>query len=322
MKGLLSLLLAAALMTATAAFAPQGARVGLRVIVVDTEAEARGLRARIGAGEDFGALAAQYSTDPTRDAGGYLGTVAVGDLSPEFQDALEGLGPGETSAVTEVGREYVLLQVLGEEESDWIAETTSGLQAFEQGRYSEAEQRLTEAVRQAESLGPLDYRLNVSLSTLAGMYRAQGKYAEAERFYRRALTVAEEALGPDHPDLAASLSNLALLYQDQKDYAQAEALFGRALDMSVRAVGPNHPNVALAYNNLAGLRRDQGNYSRAESLYQVSLAILEQALGPEHPDVATTLEEFAAMLRQAGRAAEAGRMDARARDIRTRTSIR
>ena len=41
---------------------------------------------------------------------------------------------------------------------------------------------------------------------------AQGKYAEAEPLYQRALEIREKALGPEHPDVALSLNNLAMLY--------------------------------------------------------------------------------------------------------------
>jgi tetratricopeptide (TPR) repeat protein len=38
-----------------------------------------------------------------------------------------------------------------------------------------------------------------SLNNLAGLYDSQGKYAEAEPLYQRALAISEKALGPDHP---------------------------------------------------------------------------------------------------------------------------
>jgi len=41
----------------------------------------------------------------------------------------------------------------------------------------------------------------------------QGKYAEAEPLYQRALAISEKTLGPEHPQVATSLNNLALLYQ-------------------------------------------------------------------------------------------------------------
>ena len=52
-----------------------------------------------------------------------------------------------------------------------------------------------------------------SLNNLAGLYQAQGKDAEAEPLYKRALAIREKALGKDHPDVATVLENLAVLYE-------------------------------------------------------------------------------------------------------------
>ena len=69
----------------------------------------------------------------------------------------------------------------------------------------------------------------MSLNNLAGLYYTQGRYAEAEPLYKRALAIREKTLGPDHPDVANSLNNLAGLYQDQRRYADAESLYKRTL---------------------------------------------------------------------------------------------
>ena len=42
----------------------------------------------------------------------------------------------------------------------------------------------------------------LSLNNLAELYRAQGRYADAEPLYKRSLAIREKALGPDHPDVA------------------------------------------------------------------------------------------------------------------------
>ena len=52
-------------------------------------------------------------------------------------------------------------------------------------------------------------------NNLAALYEAQGRYAEAEPLYKRALAIYEKALGPEHPNVATSLHNLALLYEAQ-----------------------------------------------------------------------------------------------------------
>ena len=130
------------------------------------------------------------------------------------------------------------------------------------------------------------------------LYQAQGRYAEAEPLYKRALAIEEKALGPEHPDIATSLNNLALLYQVQGRYAEAEPLYKRALAIGEKALGPEHPDVATSLNNLAELYQAQGRYAEAEPLYKRALAIGEKALGPEHPDVAISLNNLAGLTRR------------------------
>ena len=60
-----------------------------------------------------------------------------------------------------------------------------------------------------------------TLNDLAALYQAQGRYAEAEPLYKRALANYEKALGPDHPYVAMALNNLAGLYEAQGRYADA-----------------------------------------------------------------------------------------------------
>ncbi len=63
-----------------------------------------------------------------------------------------------------------------------------------------------------------------SLNNLAELYRAQGRYAQAEPLYPRSLAIREKALGPEHPHVAASLSSLALLYKCRGGYGEDEPL--------------------------------------------------------------------------------------------------
>ena len=83
-----------------------------------------------------------------------------------------------------------------------------------------------------------------SLNNLAGLYRDQGRYADAEPLYQRSLAIREKALGRDHPDVAQSLNNLAALYRNQGRYADAEPLYQRSLAIREKALGRDHPDVA------------------------------------------------------------------------------
>jgi parvulin-like peptidyl-prolyl isomerase len=68
-------------------------------ILVATEEEARAVLARLDAGEEFGALAAELSTDPgSAQNGGVYEGIGPGEFVPEFDEYMFGrLQPGETT---------------------------------------------------------------------------------------------------------------------------------------------------------------------------------------------------------------------------------
>ena len=68
--------------------------------------------------------------------------------------------------------------------------------------------------------------------------KEQGRYAEAEPLFKRALAIYEKSRGPDHPFVATSLNNLADLYWTQGRYAEAEPLLKRALAIYEKTLGP------------------------------------------------------------------------------------
>jgi tetratricopeptide (TPR) repeat protein len=63
-----------------------------------------------------------------------------------------------------------------------------------------------------KQLGENHPNVATSLNNLAGLYKSQGKYNEAESLYRRSLSIWEKQLGENHPLVATSLNNLAELY--------------------------------------------------------------------------------------------------------------
>ena len=77
-------------------------------------------------------------------------------------------------------------------------------------------------------MGPEHPNVASGLNNLAKFYYAQGKYAEAEPLFKRALAIWEKALGPEHPDLAQSLENYAQLLRKTNREAEAAKLETRA----------------------------------------------------------------------------------------------
>jgi CHAT domain-containing protein len=155
-----------------------------------------------------------------------------------------------------------------------------------------------------------------SLNNLANVYLYQGKHAEAEGLYKRALAVREKALGASHPHVAGDLHNLANVYRSQGKHADVEGLAKRAHAILEKAFGQDHPNVARSLNNLALVYKEQGKYADAEGFLKRALAVREKTFGADHPDVASALTTLAAAYYGQGRYADAEGFGKRALAIR------
>jgi peptidyl-prolyl cis-trans isomerase D len=100
----------------TADIKPEEEQVWARHILVATEEEANQVYAKLIAGEDFGNLAKELSTDTGSGAnGGDLGWFGRGIMIKEFEDAAFGQGIGEIGKPVQTQYGYHIIQVLGHE---------------------------------------------------------------------------------------------------------------------------------------------------------------------------------------------------------------
>ena len=133
-------------------------------------------------------------------------------------------------------------------------------------------------------------------TTWPSVYDDQGRYADAEALYKRALAIAEKALGQDHPDVGTTLNNLARVHRNQGKYADAEPLYKRSLAIREKAFGAVHPAVAMTFDNLAILSASSGNaenaltYSRKATAAVIAHAATETT-GAQHKEGAGGLVE-------------------------------
>jgi len=160
------------------------------------------------------------------------------------------------------------------------------------------------AIELQNELG-LQIDLAASFNNLAGLYRATGRYSEAEPLYQQALQLRKRLLGENHPAYATSLNNLAGIYKSTGQYSKAELLYQQALELRKRLLGENHADVVASLNNLALLYDEQGRYDEAEPLYLRSLEIAKGLLGENHPSVALILNNLALLYYHQGRYSEA-----------------
>ncbi len=76
-----------------------------------------------------------------------------------------------------------------------------------------------------------------TLNNMAGLYWAQGRYAEAEPLLKRSVVILAKTLGPEHPDRANSLENYAALLRKTGRGAEAERLDARAQSIRAKHAG-------------------------------------------------------------------------------------
>src|SRR5579871_2768800 len=94
---------------------PQPA-VPLRLLVVNSAAEAETILKQLQKGADFAVLAREKSVDPTSVDGGLLGKVDPATLRAELRNAIEALRPGQMSAVIRLPTGFAIVKMLPETE--------------------------------------------------------------------------------------------------------------------------------------------------------------------------------------------------------------
>ncbi len=92
------------------------AAIPLRLIVVNSSDEAGRILQQLQGGADFAVIAREKSLDATSVDGGLLGDVDPSTLRGELRTAIQGLGPGQLSAVFRLPTGFAILKVLPQTE--------------------------------------------------------------------------------------------------------------------------------------------------------------------------------------------------------------
>ena len=93
-------------------------QVDARHILVETEEQAKDIREKLEAGEDFEKLAKEHSMDQgSKEAGGELGVFGKGEMVKEFEEAAFTLKPHEISEPIKTEHGYHIIEVLEKKET-------------------------------------------------------------------------------------------------------------------------------------------------------------------------------------------------------------
>lgn len=159
----------------------------------------------------------------------------------------------------------------------WQRYIDDGNRACEEGRFGDAEAFYKQALFEAERSEIQDDCLALSVNNLAWVCHRQGKYAEAEPLYQKALQMVEQLCGTDHPDVAIVLQCMARLYSASSRGPVAEQLLKRALDIRRRAFGDDNAEVIATDQEFRQLLRENEAKMRRETRQEERQAAAQAA---------------------------------------------
>jgi tetratricopeptide (TPR) repeat protein len=169
------------------------------------------------------------------------------------------------------------------------------------------------------TIGPMHIEYAQHYDHLADLYRAHGRHAEAEGFYRRSISIRSRAFGPEHPEIAQSLAGIALAQKgagnpgggvaparqaaavlakriegfgpESADYARGERRRWRPVFVTALSLLVDDPKTAEPDRLAESLVLMQHANERAAGGPPVRLDELKRLLRPEETLVALTADE-------------------------------
>jgi len=183
--------------------------------------------------------------------------------------------------------------------SDLIAAYASLGAAYEQlgGNNEGAETALKKALELAhQNLQADDPQLASVLNNLGAVKQSQGRYSEAEVFFRQAVSIWQHTSGAD---LGSGYSNLGHVLFLEGKLAEAEGLYRQSLEIAEKDYGPNSPETAPVLNNLAVLYQREKKFNQAKELLQRAISNAENAQVPNMSRIETLKKNYTDLLEEA-----------------------
>ena len=182
--------------------------------------------------------------------------------------------------------------------------------------YDRAEEVLKRALILAESDPGEDSRQLMQASKYLGtVYRAAGRFEDAERIYKGLLDRYEAAFGPDSMDVANTLNTLGSLLCQRKFYADGRSYLERAI-LTYQRIHETGPYLLSAVQTLstAELYLGDANLAEEHALQSLSMA-KSQTSGNKNDVLALAYNNLSQVHARQGHTKEAEESATRAKDL-------
>jgi hypothetical protein len=219
------------------------------------------------------------------------------------------LGRPETSLTASKHAAGLLIGVVGEAHVELIR-TRNNLAAVHgsRGEFTLADRLFRQNLKAlSAAYGEHDIALIVPAQNLAGLYRRQGRVADAEEWLTRAHQLATRRLGGSHPFTIHGLTLQADLQTFVGDYSAAERLWRQVLQVRRELLRPGHPFLTQTLLALGELLIERGRPREAEPLLDEALRNQDEHGQRTHPLTARVWAALSRVYHAAGRWANAER---------------
>ncbi|MEO5816468.1 MAG: tetratricopeptide repeat protein [Gemmatimonadaceae bacterium] len=141
-------------------------------------------------------------------------------------------------------------------------------------------------------LGPAHSLVAEVLNALGIVGKAESRFTDAARCYRRALVILRNSRSTGPLELADLYHNLGGLEHARGRYAIGEPLARRSVQLRARRHGPDATIVWKDRTAHAALLDGLGRYAESEPVYRRALAVFRKRLGANDYEVAVTLNNL------------------------------
>ena len=228
---------------------------------------------------------------------------------------------------------------IAQQQGDRISERMArAIQAFEDGRASDADAILEEALHDAKELRKgiartkellkqqqesaavsiSELLLKASVTLADDSKPVDNRIEETHEIYREAYALANES-DYDQEKYMELLEKYGEFLGTYAKYEESLQVQVQLLDIRLSVLGENHSSVAVSYNNIGSIYYKMCDYSKALECFEKSLSIELPVLGENHPYVAASHDNIGLVYNNLGEYSKA--LEYNEKSLRIRLSV-
>lgn len=141
----------------------------------------------------------------------------------------------------------------------------AAMRAQREGRTTDAEKILLDAIQNARQADPPDPRLVFYLKVLSTVYSSGHEPSKALDAAEQVLKLDQQTSGEDGPAALADISNIAIILEQQGKNDDAEQLLKKAVDLARQSSNPDPRLIVQVVGNLGALYSLEKRWAEAET---------------------------------------------------------